>query len=144
MKTFTKLAKVVVAAILVLLIWITVSGLVRMQSERAREDAKWQPEDRSKLLTRLRAGADAVVREYCSNTVVGITRIVRTDLDTLEDNPAKWSGNAVAEFINRVGGVERTNLPFVFKARPDVNNRQQIYAVTDYEVLRTLRGARSY
>ena len=73
---------------------------------------------------RFRAEAPALAQKACSNYVVGITRIVKLDLE-LEGtgqpyggegsrNPTNWTGEAVVEHVNSVGGIERQSLPLRF------------------------------
>jgi hypothetical protein len=67
-------------------------------------EAEW------KQVQRLRAEAQAEAMDSISNHVVGITRIVRLDLDTFAPLPGQWKGQATVERVNRVGGIERVEL----------------------------------
>ena len=59
--------------------------------------------------------------DFCSNDIVGFKEIKSMFLnDGLGDtnktsNPSLWEGNATVDYINKVGGVERTNIVFHFK-----------------------------
>jgi hypothetical protein len=64
--------------------------------------------------SRWRKEAQKGILQKCTNSVVGIRGIIRTDLQDSDDSLTKWSGSAVVEYVNRVGGVERTNLYFRF------------------------------
>lgn len=73
---------------------------------------------------RLRKAAPQKMAEECTNNVVGISRILKLDFDGYGSmpadqprshyNPKNWRGEAQVEYVNRIGGVERTNLHFVF------------------------------
>jgi hypothetical protein len=59
--------------------------------------------------------AERAMMSECSN-LVGFHRIVGSPyvLDQ-SDNPTNWDGRAEAEFVNKVGGIERTNLRVKFQ-----------------------------
>jgi hypothetical protein len=63
---------------------------------------------------RLRAAAPDALKKACLETVTGFTRIIDPCLSDYDDNPDKWTADATLEFVNTRGGVERTNLAFVF------------------------------
>jgi hypothetical protein len=65
-------------------------------------------------VARYRAGADAALREACTNAVIGLRSIIAMRGYTADDNFMKWTGSAKVEFFNQIGGVERTNLNFKF------------------------------
>ena len=67
-------------------------------------------------LARFRDDAEQLVREACTNEVVGLRQIIKLRADTYDDNFMKWKASATVEFINHVGGVDRTNLVFEFHA----------------------------
>jgi hypothetical protein len=81
-----------------------------------------------------RAGADFAIRTACTNDVVGLRQIISTDRDTGADDLRRWHGRATVEFINPVGGVERTNLFYVFhefvgtlSVLEDMDHSYQVY-----------------
>jgi hypothetical protein len=57
--------------------------------------------------------ADAVILRECSN-YVGFSRILDHYVFASEDAITNWHGNATIDYINKQGGVERTNLLFHF------------------------------
>jgi hypothetical protein len=65
-------------------------------------------------LARYRAGADAAARAACTNEVTGLRGIINLDTDTTDNNFTKWTATATVEYINQIGGVDRTNLAFRF------------------------------
>jgi len=46
--------------------------------------------------------------------VVGLRSIISLDAKTYENNYKLWSAKATVEYINQLGGVDRTNLDFRF------------------------------
>jgi hypothetical protein len=70
-------------------------------------------EDAWETQRRLRSEAEAVVSKECSN-YVGFTRIMDTYVDTTYEQASNWIGHATIDFVNKQGGVERTNLIFRF------------------------------
>lgn len=75
---------------------------------------------RESQVSRFRREAKSAMGAYCTN-MVGFSRLNSTllldftkDLKETED-PALWSGLAEVDYINKVGGVERTNINFRFR-----------------------------
>ena len=64
----------------------------------------------------LRSQAEAAIKTECTNLVPGIRNFVNLQSNVLDNSLARWSGSATLDYINPVGGVERTNLQFVFKS----------------------------
>lgn len=81
-----------------------------------RHLSQWQIEDRREKM------AEQCLLKECSN-YVGFVRVVD---HWIYDNssgvdPTNWHGTANIDYVNKVGGVERTNLIFcAFKTRHDV------------------------
>jgi hypothetical protein len=71
-------------------------------------------EDSIERWDRERAEAPQALRLECSNVVIGLKRIVDFNIDDVENNTALWKATATCEFINKIGGYERTNLSFRF------------------------------
>ncbi len=65
-------------------------------------------------ITRYRAGAGAAVRSACTNEIIGLRGIISLDVQTYDDNFKKWTATATVEYINHIGGVDRTNLSLRF------------------------------
>jgi hypothetical protein len=65
-------------------------------------------------IARYRAGAELAARVACTNEVVGLRNIINLDLDTAADNFMNWKAFATVEYINQIGGVDRTNLELKF------------------------------
>jgi hypothetical protein len=74
-----------------------------------------KPETELQQKARLQSEAEGEMLKECTNVVVGLTRIIRASVVTAEDNPYRWSGDVVTEFINHVGGIDRTNIFFKFR-----------------------------
>jgi hypothetical protein len=83
---------------------------------------------------KLAVEANELLLQECTNETIGLTRIISAEIYKLpNENPTNWvadevisngagasfaqSGEASAtvEYVNSVGGIERTNIPFVFK-----------------------------
>jgi hypothetical protein len=73
-----------------------------------------KPETEWQQKARLQSESESEMLKECTNVVIGLNRIIRTSVVNTDDNPYKWAGDVTVEFINRVGGIERTNLEFRF------------------------------
>jgi hypothetical protein len=70
--------------------------------------------------------ANEEMLEYCTNNIIGLNRFISIDLrhfitdsnnNILKsdiDDPHNWEGKIVVEYVNHVGGIDRTNLVFRF------------------------------
>ncbi|MGA2869712.1 MAG: hypothetical protein ABSF34_11205 [Verrucomicrobiota bacterium] len=65
-------------------------------------------------LARYRASAESTARAECTNEVTGLRNIITLDVETSDDNFRNWSASAQVEYINQIGGVDRTNLVLQF------------------------------
>ena len=78
----------------------------------------------SKIADKLRGQGERRIIETCSNDVVGISRILKVSFDGYGEmsaenprtylNPRNWTGEATVDYVNKAGGIERTNLHFAF------------------------------
>lgn len=98
--------------ILAVLLLIVVGGPIYWWRSQYAHVPK--PESEWQQITRLQSEAPVEMLKECTNVVVGLTRIIRSGIVTSEENPYRWSGEVVAEFINHVGGIDRTNVYFKF------------------------------
>jgi hypothetical protein len=73
-----------------------------------------KPETESQQKSRLQSEADVEMLKESTNVIVGLTRIIHATAVTTDDNLYKWAGDVTAEFVNKVGGIERTNVFFRF------------------------------
>ena len=71
-------------------------------------------ESYSSKLARYRAGAESAARAACTNEVTGLRGIISLDVQTSDANFMNWTAAAVVEYINQIGGVNRTNLELKF------------------------------
>ena len=98
--------------VLAILLVIVVGGPIfwwRSQyAQVPKPETEWQQK------TRLQAESEGEMLKECTNVIVGLNRIIRASVTAADENPYKWTGEATVEFVNRVGGVERTNLVFRF------------------------------
>jgi hypothetical protein len=84
--------------------------------ELAAQRADWlrTHETPAQLRQRFQAEADSTLSLQTTNAIVGLRSIISRDLRLVDGNPANWTAEVTAEYINRVGGVERITLPFNF------------------------------
>lgn len=73
-----------------------------------------KPETEAQQKARLQSEAEGEMLKECTNIIVGLTRIIHSSVVDADDNPYQWGGDATLEYVNRVGGIERTNLFFKF------------------------------
>jgi hypothetical protein len=98
--------------VLAILLVVVVGGPIYWWRSQLAEVPKPESELQQKI--RLQSEAELEMLKESTNVVVGLNRIIRISVANGDDNPYKWAGEVIAEFINRVGGVERTNLYFKF------------------------------
>jgi hypothetical protein len=80
-------------------------------------------ESYSHKANRFRAGADNAVLAACTNYTVGLKSIISLQCDTDDNNFLNWTATATVEYINTVGGIERTNYEF----RPQIFNGTDLH-----------------
>ncbi len=68
----------------------------------------------SAMRKRFQGEARAMFLRQCTNSIAGVNRMVQKNLRTNDGDPNKWTAEVTAEYVNRSGGIERKNLPFVF------------------------------
>jgi len=109
---------------------------------RGNADAKWdEPKNvsRSERPHDLREMAQQAMLSECSN-LVGFHRIVGNPyVYGQSGDPTNWDGWAEAEFVNKVGGIERTNLRFRFRAYSDMADMVFARPEAQYERLERWR-----
>jgi hypothetical protein len=85
-------------------------------------------------LARFRRDAHTDLLAQCTNQIVGLSRIIKMEFDDSDKQPSNWTAVASAEFVNRIGGVERTNLPFVFEKRSSpAGGQTYVLCIPDYK-----------
>ena len=72
-------------------------------------------ETKAEKMARYRIEANRTMLEYCTNWVVGFNHAVSVYLDDSSDDPHNWKGEVVAEYVNHLGGIDRTNFSFPFE-----------------------------
>lgn len=98
----------IIGTLLVLVIGTPLYWLQNQYAQMPKPETEWQ----QKL--RFQSEAEKEMLKECTNAVVGLTRVIHYSVMDAEDNPQQWTGNVTAEFVNRLGGIERTNVPFRF------------------------------
>ena len=110
-----------VSAVVVVLLLVLYSVHHRREQQREIEEIearlnKIPKEDLIARTERFEVEARRELTNCCSQETVGFQRIVRYEINGLGgDNPDKWRGDADVEFVNKLGGIERTNLPLIFR-----------------------------
>jgi hypothetical protein len=81
---------------------------------------------------RLQSEAQALLLPQCTNAIVGLHRIINQEIALRDPDPNQWSAQVTAEFVNRVGGIERTNVPFAFSSyRSPVDGLEHVTCLVD-------------
>lgn len=89
-------------------------------------------ESPAKKTIRYQAEAKQAMLVYCTNNIVGFTHAISVNLDSFSDDIHRWNGEVVAEYVNHLGGIDRTNLSFPFEMDSTVDGHDfvKIDAVT--------------
>jgi len=98
----------IIGTLLVLVIGTPLYWLQNQYAQMPKPETEWQQK------SRFQSEAEAEMLKECTNVLVGLTRIIHSSVMSAEDNPQQWTGLVTAEFVNRFGGIERTNVPFRF------------------------------
>lgn len=77
----------------------------------AKDQASMELPDLSKPVTAWN-GAEREIRDQLTNDVVGLNRIISIDISRADPEPTNWTAQVVVEYVNHVGGIDRTNLPY--------------------------------
>ena len=85
--------------------------------------------------------AESVMLEACSNHV-GFLRIVDKLCQASPlDDVTNWRGNCTFDYVNKLGGVERTNLMFIFYAKGNIVVAQEDPEMLGRELDRIFKSA---
>ena len=98
----------IIGTLLVVVIGTPLYWLQNQYAQMPKPETEWQQK------SRFQAEAQTEMLKECTNVLVGLTRVIHSSVLDAEDNPQLWTGLVTAEFVNRFGGVERTNVPFRF------------------------------
>jgi hypothetical protein len=104
-KAFKFLCWLVFAAFMVRVGWIVTAP--PSEAQRALV-LKWQR----------RAGAEALVRGRLAQDQIGLQRVISCTIDDSDEDANQWTAVAVVDFVNHMGGVDRTNLFYEFELAP--------------------------
>ena len=105
--------------------WLVVFGLGVLAAtalltvpikDLAERRAAWlrTHESPAQLRLRFQAEADAALSLQTTNAIVGLRNVVNRDVRLADSNPANWTADVTADYINHNGGVDRMTLPFIF------------------------------
>jgi hypothetical protein len=98
----------IIGTLLVVVVGTPLYWLQNQYAQMPKPETEWQQKHR------FQSEAEAEMLKESTNAVVGLTRVIRSSVLDAEDNPQLWSGSVTAEFVNRLGGIERTNVTFRF------------------------------
>ena len=98
-----------------------------------------KPESEAQQILRLRSEAEGEMLKECTNVVVGLSRVIHSSISDSHDSPYRWSGDLTVEFVNRVGGIERTNLFFKFGTDTGGDGLVHLRCVSESEADRRAR-----
>jgi len=98
----------IIGTLLIVVVGTPLYWLQNQYAQMPRPETEWQQK------RRFQSEAETEMFKECTNVVVGLTRIIHSSVLDADDNPQQWTGAITAEFVNRLGGVERTNLLFRF------------------------------
>jgi hypothetical protein len=107
--------------------------IVWVGAQKSKEFNSPKPESEWQQKHRLQSEAASGVLAECSNHVVGITRVIDSFVDDLDSDPHKWKGDVTVEFINQIGGVDRTNIPFIFSTDTGFDGVLHVYCHYDWQ-----------
>ena len=104
--------------IILCLALVTAGVIVGIPLERRLTalSARARSETGPQHLHRLQAEAQSLLLVQSTNAIIGLNRIINQDVSLRDPDPNQWSAQVTAEFVNRVGGIERTNVPFAFSS----------------------------
>ncbi len=89
-----------------------VRSLGGVELSEQKPESKWQMEQR------VAAEAKTLFARAITNDVIGYHRTIKADEIIFANMPpSNWWATAEVEFINRLGGVQRTNLHYRFGVR---------------------------
>jgi hypothetical protein len=71
-------------------------------------------ESASQRMARLHREAPGVVLEACTNEIPGLKQIIHLNVYDGDPLTTRWTADATVDYINHLGGVDRTNLQFKF------------------------------
>lgn len=117
--------------VLAILLVIVVGGPIFWWRSQYAQVPKSETELQQKA--RLQAESEGEMLKECTNVIVGLNRIIRSSVTATDENPYRWTGEATLEFVNRVGGVERTNLFFRFGTDTGPDGQMHLRCGTESE-----------
>jgi hypothetical protein len=114
LKPFLAIAAAALVVVVAISLWhLRVNSAVSAISE-VPMTSPGDNESYAAKLARYRASAEDTARAECTNEITGLRNIITLDVETSDDNFRNWTATATVEFINQIGGVDRTNLVLQF------------------------------
>lgn len=94
---------------------IGISLLLLSCASCGRREKTYEEMSPRERLNHLRDQAAQVMLKESTNEVPGIHAIINVDANVFSDDSVpKWSGVVRLDYVNKIGGIERTNLHFKF------------------------------
>lgn len=115
----------IVATLLIVVVGTPLYWLQNQYAQMPKPENEWQQKQR------FQAEAQLEMLKECTNVIVGLNRIIHTSILDADDNPQLWSGTIVAEYVNHMGGIERTNAPFKFSTDTGQDGLMHVHSWLD-------------
>ena len=97
------------------------------------DEGEQKPEAHYKRMERFKSEAEVALAMECTNQIVGLSRIIEKHIADSDDDPDKWTASVTAEFVNHLGGIDRTNVPFTFSKHNDFDGVPHINCQYDWK-----------
>ena len=105
------------------------------------QEIAWEDQTPEQHLEHWRNSARFELMKECTNEIVGLSRIIETQINDSSGNVGQWTAEVTAEHINHYGGIERTNMLFCFSPwRDQVNCLRDGMREYDREIQRIQAG----
>ena len=90
---------------------------------------------KAKTLNDYRNEAEPMMLAEASNHIIGFRRVLHAYVDAHGDyeNPNAWTGDVEAEYINPIGGVGVTNVPFKFNLEASYSGNNELQCSYDWK-----------
>ena len=79
-----------------------------------RQGVASKNESKDARLARFRTEANSAALKEATNEITGLNKIIDLSVNDSSDEMTNWSAVVTAEYMNHVGGIDRTNLHLLF------------------------------
>jgi predicted RNA-binding Zn-ribbon protein involved in translation (DUF1610 family) len=115
----------IVATLLIVVVGTPLYWLQNQYAQMPKPESEWQQK------SRWQSEAALEMLKECTNVIVGLSRIIHQSVLDADDNPQQWSGAITAEYINHMGGIERTNVQFRFSTDTGTDGLMHVHSLFD-------------